>query len=186
MFRKILLRWGRGSRGRRHFGAGPGRQHHHGHVVRLRVHHDRHGSVRPGLRCWHEPSGVLAPSAPWTITLSKPATLTVTDVEVSGDQFTFFDNGVLLGTTSPPVPFAQFVGECISCALASSNFSHGFFTLPAGVNVITGVYDGGAGFGDGDFVVGVPEPASWALMLIGVSGLGVALRSRRKAAAALA
>ncbi len=32
----------------------------------------------------------------------------------------------------------------------------------------------------------VPEPATWALMLVGFGGLGVTLRSRRKAAAATA
>jgi hypothetical protein len=133
------------------------------------------------------PNGVSAPSAPWTITLSKPATLIVTDVETSGDQFTLSDNGTLLGTTSTPVPFADFVGECISCALSNPDYSHGFFKLAAGTNVITGTFDGVVGFGDGDFeVVSVPEPASWALMLVGVGGLGAALRSRRKISAALA
>ncbi len=33
---------------------------------------------------------------------------------------------------------------------------------------------------------GVPEPASWALMLVGFGGLGVALRSRRRTAIAVA
>ena len=33
-------------------------------------------------------------------------------------------------------------------------------------------------------VVGVPEPSAWTLMVLGLGGLGVALRSRRKAVAA--
>ena len=139
-----------------------------------------YGGGYPGT----SPNGVSAPSAPWTITLSKPTTLTVTDVEASGDQFTLYDNGVLLGTTSTP-NYGDYVGECISCALADPNFSHGTFTLAAGTNVITGVFDGSVGYGDGDFGIGVPEPASWALMLIGFGALGVAMRSRRKPAAAL-
>ena len=34
--------------------------------------------------------------------------------------------------------------------------------------------------------VGVPEPATWAMMLVGFGGLGVAMRSRRKLATAAA
>jgi hypothetical protein len=41
-----------------------------------------------------------------------------------------------------------------------------------------GVRYGGVAFN------GVPEPASWALMLIGVASLGGAMRSRRRAVAA--
>lgn len=130
------------------------------------------------------PAGVAAPDAPWTITLSSPATLHVTDVEIPGDQFTFFDNGVLLGTTSNPTPDTTVnVGECISCALASNEFSHGTFTLGAGTHSLTGVQDGVINFGDGDFEIttGVPEPTSWALMLLGFGGMGAAIRSRRRA-----
>ncbi len=35
-------------------------------------------------------------------------------------------------------------------------------------------------------VAGVPEPTTWAMMLIGLGGLGAAMRSRRKHAVALA
>jgi hypothetical protein len=35
-------------------------------------------------------------------------------------------------------------------------------------------------FGPNFTAAGVPEPASWALMLVGFGGLGVAMRSRRK------
>jgi len=34
-----------------------------------------------------------------------------------------------------------------------------------------------------DFAAGVPEPATWAMMLFGFGGLGAAIRSRRKQAA---
>jgi hypothetical protein len=140
----------------------------------------------PGFAAGTSPAGVLAPTAPWTITLAHPALLTVTDVEISGDTFSMFDNGIALGPMSVPVPSGSTVGECISCALADPNFSHGYFLLPAGVNVITGIQDGVINFGDGDFMVSVPEPATWSLMLLGFGGLGAALRSRRKTAIATA
>ena len=131
------------------------------------------------------PSGVIAPDSPWTITLASPARLTVTDVEEAGDQFTFYANGILLGTTSAPTPFSTNVGECISCALADSRFSHGVFMLPAGTSNLTGTFDGIVGFGNGDFLVSsVPEPSTWAMFLMGFGSLGAFLRSKRRRASA--
>jgi hypothetical protein len=53
-----------------------------------------------------------------------------------------------------------------------------------------GVYStgpGGSGFGASQgFATGVPEPGVWAMMLVGFGGLGAAMRSRRKQAAATA
>ena len=43
----------------------------------------------------------------------------------------------------------------------------------------------GVRLGLGDTPPGVPEPATWAMMLVGFAGLGVALRSRRMRAAAI-
>ena len=41
-------------------------------------------------------------------------------------------------------------------------------------------YPGETSIFDVSFASGVPEPATWTLMLFGVSGLGAALRSRRR------
>jgi hypothetical protein len=57
-------------------------------------------------------------------------------------------------------------------AFAATNPGYGpFSSLLSNGNTITG---GG----------NVPEPATWALMVIGFGGLGVAMRSRRKLATA--
>ncbi len=45
---------------------------------------------------------------------------------------------------------------------------------------------GGYGIDDLGFGGGVPEPATWALMLMGIAGMGAAIRGRRKALAVTA
>lgn len=57
-----------------------------------------HGPVLPGGFA----NAVGAPTAPWSITLSKAGTLTVTDVQTSGDQFTLYDNGVAMTPAASP------------------------------------------------------------------------------------
>jgi PEP-CTERM motif len=131
------------------------------------------------------PISVGAPAAPWVITLNGPGTITITDVELSGDQFTLFDNGILLGTTSTPV--ANVVDspiDCVPCALNSPDFSHGIFVLGAGMNVITGFLDPGSpGFGYGDFIIAgssaVPEPLTLSFFGAGLAA-AAALRRRKK------
>ena len=139
-----------------------------------------------------QPSGSVAfapAGTSWTITLAKAATLTIVDTETSGDQFTLFDNGNLLGTTSTPVvDGSSGIGNDIGLSLANSDYSRGTFALGAGQNIITGTFDGVIGAGDADFEIagGVPEPATWAMLLGGLGAIGAGMRMRRKTATVLA
>ena len=131
--------------------------------------------------------------ATWTITLSHSGTLTVTDIEQPGDQFELFDNGIAMTPAASPFgPAPQNPGQAavgnatsvpvvgltadndINFALGDSDYSSGTFHLHPGVNAITGQFIGSLGFGDVDFIAesSVPEPSTWAMMLLGFAGLG--------------
>jgi hypothetical protein len=69
----------------------------------------------------------------------------------------------------------------------------GSFTLADGGTIRLGLVDDSGVFGGNDFGVdnitlsnAVPEPASWALMILGFGGAGAVLRSRRRQALATA
>jgi hypothetical protein len=161
-----------------------------------------HGPVLPGGFA----DAVVAPGAPWTITLLGSGTLTVTDFEASGDQFQLFDNGVAMnpaaspftalgqnpgqaalagGFTSNPTVGGNYTAPDINAALGDANFSSGTFALNAGVNVITGTWllPNNQSTGDFNFIAeAVPEPSTWAMMLAGFAALGFAGYRRNKAA----
>jgi hypothetical protein len=149
-------------------------------------------------------NAVSAPAPAWTITLSHSGTLTVTDIERSGDRFQMFDNGVAMAPAGSPFgPAPQNPGQvspgggltsvpCVGCsyittdingALGDADFSSGTFYLHPGVNNITGEFLGVIKYGDFDFIAesGVPEPATWGLMLLGVGAVGGAMRRRSRA-----
>jgi len=119
-------------------------------------------------------------------TFNGPVTLKVTDAFLSGDQFAVYDNGVLLGDTSTPT-IGDDVGGNYDAAYADSNFSHGSWVLGAGAHDISGLVlqspygGGGAAL---QIAAGVPEAATWAMMLLGFGLGGAALRTRRRAVAA--
>jgi hypothetical protein len=147
-------------------------------------------------------NAIPAPNPAWTITLANPGTLTVTDIERSGDRFQMFDNGAPMipaaspfgpapqnpgqaglpgGFTSVPCNFCSYDQQDINAALGNADFSSGTFYLYPGLNVITGNFLGVVTNGDFDFIAEtVPEPASWALMLIGAGAVGGAMRRRSR------
>jgi hypothetical protein len=143
---------------------------------------------------------VLAPATPWVITLSHYGTLTVTDVEASGDFFQMFDNGLPMnpapspftavgqnpgqaglpnGFTSVPTIDAPFDRTDINVALGDAYFSSGTFYLLPGQNIITGEWqpNPSEGTGEFDFITepfsgSVPELSTWVMILLGFAGLG--------------
>jgi hypothetical protein len=126
-----------------------------------------------------------------TFTLTAPTVLRVTDGFFDGDQFDvdiFNDttHKFTLGATSTPVSDGAFIGDNWSGAFFTDpRFSHRAFLLGPGTYDVTGfVIQSPFGAGQGALELGaVPEPATWAVMLTGFAGLGLALRrSRRKLA----
>jgi hypothetical protein len=93
-------------------------------------------------------------------------------------------NGV--DTLNSPTDFSQF-----SAGFAAFSITSGF---SAGVNTLDFIVNNGGGptalrvemTGAADLAGGVPEPATWAMMLAGFGGVGALMRSRRRVAAATA
>ena len=135
------------------------------------------------------PSSIAAPDPNWEFTLASGGTLLVLDGFESVDQFQISDLGSIIGTTSSPVSGSS-CGSDITCALNDPNFSRATFALGAGSHSITGTalqspLLGGAGF----FFISaaaVPEPSTWAMMLVGFGAIGFSLRRRRSASVQIA
>jgi len=144
------------------------------------------------------------------VTLVHGGTLLVTDVQTSGDQFQIFVNGNpaaiapagatgivpggqqsyngadvksndLDGLTSLPLSTTDnSCGIDIKCALADANYSSGTFYLPAGTDTITGKFLGTIANGDMDLIVETPEPDTLSVLGLGLAGLGLIRRRRRR------
>lgn len=98
----------------------------------------------------------------FTFTLTKAATLKVTDVFSSGDQFVIEDGGLPLGMTSVPGSIGAYTAD-YDVAFASTDFSHAAFNFGPGSYDISGrvlqsPYGGGGAAVE--LVSTVPLPAS--------------------------
>ena len=130
------------------------------------------------------PVSTDAGTAPWTISLAGPATLTVLDLFLSIDQFEMFNNLVSIGTTSAPVSGGACGGD-IACSLADARYSRGIFNLGAGDYSFTGTQllgQAGAGVFRIESARDVPEPASYTL-LVAAALAGASVFRRRKSQA---
>jgi len=143
--------------------------------------------------------GVFGDAGSWVITLPSSGWITFTDMEISGDQFQIFIDGVAAslavnnltpsgqtglagGLTSTPNPNASSGVTDISVALADANYSSGTFALHSGTNTITANFLGTISNGDLSFLAhaDVPEPASLSLFGLGFAGMFAGRRKSLK------
>ncbi len=135
----------------------------------------------------------------FTFTLAEASTLYIADGSFSGDQFSVTIDDLTTATsvtsnTSPSIGVTtDYIGDDFIEAFSpfGAVYSHARYDLGPGSYVVTGeaiqspFFAGSGGIQLGG-VVPVPEPAIWAMMLIGFGGLGSMLRRARRASAALA
>jgi hypothetical protein len=133
------------------------------------------------------------------IHLQQDSTITYQVTSTSGFNFASLGTGVLFGSrTYSEADAMQVLGITLNADALSAIAAGGTLTLSGRVTSPT-TFDGGAlnqylfgRSGDGpanrlDLVTGasaVPEPETWALMIVGLGGAGMALRANRRRLAA--
>ena len=128
--------------------------------------------------------------SPYVFNLASSATFTITDAYFAGDNYSVFDNGILILSATGPAPSLDYQDDP-NAAYADPNFAHGSVVLGAGAHDITvesavetgiapaGFYDRLDSLGP---IVGVPDAGNLAaitgLLWAGLLGRGT-LRAKR-------
>ena len=119
----------------------------------------------------------------FTFTLPTSGRLFITDAFTNGDTFDLTINGVDEGVIMEADTDYAYIDAYVygwDAAYASPYFSHAVYDLAPGSYTVTGVVPyspSAAGVGTGALEL-VPEPAGWALMLVGFGVVGGLVRRR--------
>ncbi len=131
----------------------------------------------------------------FTFTLLDHASFRVTDAFLDGDRFAI--NGAPPLLTSNPANDGTQVTSDFDAAFASQKYSHASFELAPGSYTITGTVLSspcGSGTAAAELVAttapamaaAVPEPSTWAMMILGFCGLGFMAYRRKQNGSAFA
>ena len=155
--------------------------------------------VLPTLPVWDSYDQIVGVGNfyPETWTTAKTSDVLITDIYVPGDNYNVYLNGGYLGTTNAADCTADGADGCVvggskytyngNEGWASPIFAHfEIFNVAPGNIVSISVATIPTGFSDSTVAItSVPEPSTWAMMLLGFAGLGFAgYRASRKSAVA--
>ncbi len=117
----------------------------------------------------------------WNLTGLTPGTtytLSFDDIAYYVGAQTFNVSAFGSSTDYTPASNSSYMGNTFSFTPTASAGAISFVALISGGNFVSGI--------DNLVLSSVPEPASWAMMLVGFGGVGAAMRLRRKLSVAIA